>query len=75
MENYKMSKWKKVVAVCYALAFLSILFPEYEWDEDTVLVQDEEGQDCTAGLTARELQNGVLNSSELQFELKLFSWF
>ena len=67
-------KWKKIIFALYAFSFLGFLFPDYEWDSETVYVEGETGENLATSMTAEEIGNAVYESEEIVYTFGLFDF-
>ena len=64
-----------IIAVCVVCSLLGTLFPDTIWDEDSVQVTDEEGNDVTTQYTGSELVEIIETAPQVQYQFRIFNFF
>ncbi|MGN0347340.1 MAG: hypothetical protein ACI4DU_08640 [Lachnospiraceae bacterium] len=64
-----------VFAVILVCSLLGTLFPDTIWDEESVQVTDEEGNDITAQYSGSELAELVEEAPQVQYQFRIFEFF
>lgn len=64
-----------IIAVFVVCSLLGTLFPDTIWDEDSVQVTDEEGNDVTTQYTGNELVEIIETAPQVQYQFRIFNFF
>ena len=73
-QNKLLEIGKRCLLILYAAAYLGLIFPEFEWDDTTVLAEDENGCDRTEEYSSAELQEAVYSAEQLTFSFRFLEW-
>lgn len=72
-------KFRKAIVGLCILSLLGWIFPDTIWDENSIQITDENGNDITAEYSGKELNEIVTNANEISFDWKIgrvvVSWF
>lgn len=71
-RNWKTHKDKFYYCIAaLMLSFLGWLFPDVLWDENTVSITDENGQEVVCEYTGEELEDMISKAQQIEYKSKL----
>lgn len=66
--------YKRFISGICILSLLGWLFPEALWEDGTVMIQNDAGEDITAQYDGEEIEQLLIGNQNIHFESKIGNW-